>query len=158
MKLQTIEQARKLATVLPGDTVSAMSSSEKLLRWADCLKAHGSGRLRLLHGTEYTPDYRRAGLREDDSLLSLAYRDPLLRTLGLVGDTYEDARRFFGLSHAALHKVVCSCHYAGIAARPRDIAARIRRLARRVQRAERFVGAIGLGGTRPGAVLTRMLI
>jgi len=158
MKFQTIEQARKLAAVLPGETVAAMSCSEKLLRWAECLDRHATGRLRLLHGTEYVRGLRRAGLREDNSPLAIAYRDPLLRALGLAGDTYEDARRCFGISHAALHEVVCSCHYAGGSAPPGTIATRIRHLARRVQRAERFVGAIGLGGTRAGAVITRMLI
>ena len=158
MKFQTIEQARKLAAVLPGETVAAMSCSEKLLCWAECLDKHAQGRLRLLHGTEYTRGFRRAGLRENDSPLAIAYRDPLLRALGLSGDTYEEARRFFGISHAALHEVVCSCHYAGGSAPPGTIACGVRYLARRVQRAERVVRAIGLGGTRAGAVITRMLI
>ena len=48
--------------------------------------------------------------RGDDTPLSIAFADPVLRAEGLADDSYGAAKRFFGLSDGQLHYVVCSCH------------------------------------------------
>jgi hypothetical protein len=61
-------------------------------------------------------------MRSDNTVITVAFEDPRLRKEGLLGDTYGDAKRFFGLSDRQLHFVVCYCHSglsmsAGTAAR-----------------------------------------
>lgn len=105
MKHLPVDTAIHLADVQPG----RMSRTERLERWADILQQHGSGNLATLRGTECCLPSERATRRADNSALSLAYNDPVLRAAGLAGDTYGDAQRFFDLPDNALHGVLCDC-------------------------------------------------
>jgi hypothetical protein len=87
-----------------------MSREQRLLRWAELLRAQPERRLSTLHGTEYQPAAVRDAMREDESPISVAFADPMLRFQGLTGDTYGDAKRFFGLKDRELHHVLCYCH------------------------------------------------
>ncbi|AFL51247.1 hypothetical protein USDA257_c26730 [Sinorhizobium fredii USDA 257] len=49
-------------------------------------------------------------MRSEGSPITIASEDAALRADGLTGDTYGDAKRFFGLADWQLHHVVCSCH------------------------------------------------
>ena len=49
-------------------------------------------------------------MRADDSPISVAFEDAVLRAEGLSDDTYGEATRFFDLSNRELHNIVCYCH------------------------------------------------
>jgi hypothetical protein len=66
-------------------------------------------------------------MREDGSPLTVAFEDPVLRSVGLMSDRFGDVARFFGLSHWQLHDVVCNCHFGETVA-AEAVAARVRRL------------------------------
>jgi hypothetical protein len=108
MRYRTLEQAKQVATIRP-TAAPRMSKRERLDRWAELLEQHG-GALRSLYETEFAPWHRRRTMREDNSPLSIAYADPVLRGQGLAGDTYGDAVDFFGLSHGEAHHILCYCH------------------------------------------------
>lgn len=99
-----------------------MSVDDRLRRWVKLLDAQSSRKLDTLIGTEYRPREHRDAMRGDNTVMTVAFEDPVLREEGLAGDTYGDAKRFFRLSDRQLHFVVCYCHNgysmsAGTAAR-----------------------------------------
>jgi len=99
-----------------------MSVENGLRRWVKLLDAQSSRKLDTLIETEYRPREQRDAMRGDNTVITVAFEDSLLRVEGLSGDTYGDAKRFFGLSDLRLHFVVCYCHRgysmsAGTAAR-----------------------------------------
>ena len=49
-------------------------------------------------------------MRSDDSPISVAFEDPMLRAAGMKDDSYGEARRFFELTDGQLHEVICYCH------------------------------------------------
>ena len=48
-------------------------------------------------------------MRSDESPITVAFEDPVLRAAGLKGDTLGDAMEFFELSEGASHRLLCSC-------------------------------------------------
>ena len=130
MEYRTREKIRA-AEILP-NWLSArpMSRSDRLKTWAAALDREGDRQLITLFQLEYLPLARRAQLRADDSLLSVAFADPRLRAEGLAGDTMGDAVAFFGVSERELHDIVCFCHH-GPAITARTAAAQIRSAASR---------------------------
>ena len=72
-------------------------------------------------------------MRTKDSAITVAFADPVLRAQGLAGDTYGDAKEFFGLSDPQLHHVICGCH-SGWTMSARGAARRIERLLPRSMR------------------------
>ena len=84
-------------------------------------------RLRTLRETEYRPAKEQSALRQENSPLTVAFEDPVLRSAGLTNDTFGEVARFFGLSHWQLHEVVCNCHFGETVA-AEVVAARVRRL------------------------------
>ncbi|MDY0884098.1 hypothetical protein ACFPL7_13425 [Dongia soli] len=61
--------------------------------------------------TEYQSRDARGLMRSADSPISVAFEDPVLRAEGLFDDSYDQAKRFFGLTDWQLHDIVCDCHY-----------------------------------------------
>ena len=102
-----------------------LSKKERLERWAMALETRKGTSLRTLRETEYKPWNERSDMREENSALTVASEDPVLRFAGLKNDTFGEAARFFGLSNWQLHAVVCSCHAGGTMA-AEDAAARVR--------------------------------
>ena len=109
-----------------------LSKKELLERWALALEKRRGLRLRTLRETEHKPANERLALREENSPLSVAFEDPVLRSAGLTSDKFGEVARFFGLSHWQLHDVVCNCHFGETVAaevfeaRVRNLAARSR--------------------------------
>lgn len=103
-----------------------LSRSERLSRWADLLDTQAGRPLRALEDVEYVSPGIRRDLRKDDSPLTVAFTDPVLRTDGLSSDRLGDAMDYFGLSERQAHWLLCDCHYGGrmtsseVAARVRD--------------------------------------
>ncbi|HEY0522635.1 MAG TPA: hypothetical protein VGD08_04545 [Stellaceae bacterium] len=131
MEYRTLAETKEVAAVHPVDSRKPLSKRERLERWADLLDDHG-GSLRSLYETEFAPRHKRRTMREDNSPLSVAFADPVLRGQGLQGDAYGDAIDFFGLSHGELHHILCYCH-CGHMIRAGMIATRVREAASRVR-------------------------
>jgi hypothetical protein len=154
MEYRTRERIRA-AEILP-NWLSArpMSKAERLNCWAAALNREGDRQLNTLFQLEYLPSARRAQLRADDSLLSVAFADPRLRAEGLAGDTMGDAVAFFGVSERELHDIVCFCHH-GPAITARTAAAQIRNAASRQQQGIRPVLA---GAVVAGSIAALLLL
>jgi len=111
MRHQPIEQF--LDTALPLQAAPVMSRKERLLRWAEILKAVDQRVLQPLKFVEFYAPRERRRLRADQSPLDLACADPVLRAAGLRGDTLGEAQAFFGLSDQESHFLLCDCHWRG---------------------------------------------
>jgi hypothetical protein len=112
MRRQSLKQLQQTANVyyrLPQNDLT--SQRGRLERWNEVLRREPVRILTTFTNTEYLSPEIRDRLRCDDSPLSVAYADPLLREAGLAGDTYGDAKRFFSLSDRQLHRIVCYCHH-----------------------------------------------
>ncbi len=91
----------------PGETI--LTRVERLERWAELLDREPRRSLRSLVEIEWAPRHERADIRTDDSPLSVAFADPVLRAAGLAGDRLGDGMGFFELNDAEAHRVLCSC-------------------------------------------------
>lgn len=127
MRHHAIDQLRTHAHVQ--EAAPLASREERLRRWADLLRKVGARPLRPLMWVEFYSGVQRSRLRRDDSPISVAYADPVMRAAGLQGDTLGDAQLFFGLSDDEAHELLCDCHYRG-AMTGRTAGHRIRALAR----------------------------
>ena len=131
MEHKTRDEIRDVADILPSYLQARpLSKLERLELWVEALEREGGRRLRTLFEIEYALPTDRAGLRADDSPLSVAFADPRLRADGLAGDTVGDAIAFFDVSELELHNVLCFCHY-GETMSAETAAARVRAMAAR---------------------------
>ena len=105
-----------------------MSKQQRLLRWAGLLERQANRILNSLMEVEYAPPRDRAEMQVDDSALSVAFEDPVLRAEGLKSDKFGDAVNFFELSEDEAHWVVCYCHH-GRQVDARTVAGAVRDLA-----------------------------
>ena len=112
MKYQPIEDIGQDAALTLLNT-PVMTRRERLERWAELLERDPNRRLKALMRVEFAPEADRSGIREDDSPISVAFADPVLRAAGLAGDTFGDATDFFELSWGEAHELLCDCHYYG---------------------------------------------
>lgn len=139
MKHRTLEEITKLAGVEPIEQKREEKPRRaRLERLARVLDEH-QGRIRLFSMMEYVPVKERVKLRQDDSPLFIAYRDPQLRQQGLAGDHLGDAIAFFDLSMREAHHIFCDCNYVG-AITPGAVAARARSLAAKRSLSEMWQG------------------
>ncbi len=93
--------------------------------------------------TEYASRRRRSALREDNSPLTVAFEDPVLRAEGLESDRYGDAIKYFELSDKQLHYIVCYCRH-GPTMRPKVVAHRVRAAAGPTKRQSFLRGVVPL--------------
>lgn len=113
MKHQGLDQLQTLAKI-GQDHPRLMPRERRLQRWVALLEADPYRVLSTLHETEYLPQTKRDALRCNNSALSIAFSDPILRAAGLQNDTYGEAKRFFELSDGQLHRIVCDCQFGAI--------------------------------------------
>jgi hypothetical protein len=103
---------------------------ERLQCWAAALERLGNRPLSTLWRTEHAHALLRDDMQAEGSPFTVAFDQPELRLAGLGGDTYGEARHFFGLSNGEMHWLVCYCHFGGwvsaatVAHRVRTIIAR----------------------------------
>ena len=143
MKHQSIAELTTIADVVPAKPT--MSRCERLERWAECLEREPQRRLRSLDGIEYGPRAQRREARENNSPLSVAFADPVLREEGLKGDKLGDALDFFEMSYGEAHRVLCSCMH-GRTMRAGEVAQRVRAIMTPTFRTFPMVwGIVGLG-------------
>jgi hypothetical protein len=131
MKYQDLDKLGARAAVMPGWLKARpMSKTERLERWAAALEREGDKQLQTLFEIEHMPRAKRKAMRADNSLLSVAFKDPCLRAEGLAGDTVGDVLSFFRMSESEMHDIACYCHH-GPSMSARSAAARVRALATR---------------------------
>jgi hypothetical protein len=109
-----------------------LSKKELLERWALALEKRKDSRLCTLRETEHQPPKEQVALRKENSPLTVAFEDPVLRSAGLTSDQFGEIARFFELSPWQLHNVVCSCHFGETVA-AEVVAARVRHLSARTR-------------------------
>ena len=136
-----------------------LSRIERLERWAIALEACPQERLCPFQRVEFMTSEARAPVRQANSPLEIAYRDPVLRRAGLASDRFGDGEAFFELSRDQAHRILCSCGYVG-EMRSSEVARRIRAVIRRQERwrtARDQLAALTrwLSGLRPVAGVTR---
>ena len=83
MKYKNLEQIAQEADVHPA---VGMSRRERLERWANLLAQQPERRLCAIEGTEFGTRPERLAKRADDSPITVAFQDPVLRAAGLRGD------------------------------------------------------------------------
>lgn len=108
MEYRTFDQLRRVADVHASERRS-MSRRERLERWAELLEREPSRRLRSLGEIEFKTKQERQVMRSDNSPLTVAFHDPILRAEGLASDRLGDAVSFFELTEGQAHRLLCSC-------------------------------------------------
>ncbi|MBD2750345.1 hypothetical protein IC232_27170 [Microvirga sp. BT688] len=126
MEHKDIDQIRSLADVQPLPP-HPLTRRERLERWAEQLERDPDRRLNTLGEIEYAPESERPLMRADNSPLTAAFEDPVLRAAGLKSDRLGDALAFFEISEDGAHHIMCSCLY-GRTMSASAAAARIRSL------------------------------
>jgi hypothetical protein len=129
MEHRTSAEFKGYATVI---RPQELSKKELLERWALALEKRKDSRLCTLRETERQPLKEQVALREENSPLTVAFEDPVLRSAGLASDQFGEVARFFELSPWQLHDVVCSCHFGETVA-AEVVAARVRHLSARTR-------------------------
>ena len=127
MEHKTLDDLQGAARIL-GTEIPKMTRREKLERWAMLVEREGQSLLTPLRRVEFMPESERQDLREDNSPLSVAAKDPVLSEEGLKSDTLGDGVGFFELATGEAHYLLCDCHYQGNMAAER-VADRIRTIA-----------------------------
>ena len=101
----------------------SLTRRERLERWIEVLGREPGRALNTLREIEHKPREARRASRVDNSPLTVAYNDPVLRADGLASDRLGDAVDYFELSDEEAHQVFCSCLYGESAG---SVAARLR--------------------------------
>ncbi|WP_106796396.1 hypothetical protein [Rhizobium sp. H4] len=128
MEQHALEQLKTVAKISTSIKPLELTRRERIERWAECLERSPKPFLRTLHETEYQPIADRLALRGDDTPISIAFADPILRAAGMENDSYGEAKRFFELGDEQLHELVCFCHF-GESVSAAAVARRVRRIA-----------------------------
>ena len=154
MKYQSLEQIALEADVHSG---AGMSRRERLERWAELLERQPNRHLSAIEGTEFGSRRECEAKRADNSPLTVAFEDPVLRAEGLRGDRVGDAVEFFDLSHDEVHRLVCYCHH-GLTVSPGTVAACVRMMARQDEPATLSSRGMVIGGLSAAAALGLMFL
>jgi hypothetical protein len=109
MEHKPLDQLRGVADVQTDKPVRCLSRQERLDRWVELLEREPHRRLTALDEIEYKPAAERVLVRADNSPISVALADPILRADGLEGDHLGDALKFFEMSEHQAHHALCSC-------------------------------------------------
>ena len=90
-----------------------LSRRERLERWAELLERQPEASLQTLGEIEWQAEAARPLMRANNSPLTVAYNDAVLRGAGLTSDRLGDAMQFFELTNREVHEALCSCRYGG---------------------------------------------
>jgi hypothetical protein len=155
---------RPLTTTQPTQGIQVLdpqklTRSQRLERWALALEKLGDTPLNTLRETEHERYHVRLQMREDNSPLTVAFEEPVLRSAGLKDDTFGEAARFFSLSDWELHTILCYCHF-GATVSARQVATRVRSMQHQVESFAKSLGqryALGIGAITCGLGLALLL-
>ena len=126
MEHKPISELETIADVKRAETVF-LTREQRLERWIQALESEPERKLRSLYEVEYRPFAERREYRADNSPLSVAYEDPVLRAQGLKSDRLGDCMDFFEITEHQMHYAFCSCH-VGFNFNAKQAADRLRRL------------------------------
>jgi hypothetical protein len=127
MEHKPVTELHSIATVIPFEPRPTLTRQQRLERWIELLEQEPDRRLRSLVEIEYRSTSDRREYRAENSPLTVAFEDPLLRAEGLKSDRIGECVEFFGLTNRQMHNAFCSCH-VGTRLTARGAAARLRRL------------------------------
>jgi hypothetical protein len=100
------------AAIFPNCPLGTVSShEERLERWSGLLGREPHRLLATFPGTEFMDPKVRDAMRCANSAITVAFEDPVLREAGLTDDSYGTAKKFFRLSDAQMHWILCYCHH-----------------------------------------------
>jgi len=135
----TFDELKPVASVTPIPTgfYRRELRRRRLERLALLLEEH-QDLIRLFSQIEYMAYSKLCSLRSDNSPLSIAFADPILRSQGLKSDEFGDAVKFFDITRREAHHLLCDCHYDGAWPSSEAIAARARWLANRITLRDRW--------------------
>lgn len=109
MQHHDLDDLRRIAAIETCRDRLHMTRPERLERWAEVLENEPGRLLNSLGEIEWRPVSERPLMRAENSPLTVALADPLLRAAGLASDRLGDAMAFFELSEAEAHRLLCSC-------------------------------------------------
>ena len=130
MEHKPISDLSNIADLVPETQKRLLTRRERLERWIEVLNRDPGRALKTLHEIEHKPRDARRASRVDNSPLSVAFDDPILRADGLASDRLGDAIDYFELSDDDAHRAFCSCFYGesmtagAVAGRLRSIVAK----------------------------------
>ena len=142
MEHRPIVELQAIADVTFPETRGPMTREKRLERWIGLLQADPERKLRSLHEIEHLSVACRRECRADNSPLTVAYEDSVLRSAGLRSDRVGDCTDFFELSDDQMHHAFCSCH-VGVRVSGRDAAQRLRQVIRRDAFRKKMTFALG---------------
>ena len=110
MEHKPVFDLQAIADIRPVDTLPPMSREQRLKRWIALLEAYRNRELRSLQQIEHLPKQERLAYRAENSPLTVAYEDPVLRAQGLNSDRVGDCVQFFEITDRQMHHAFCYCH------------------------------------------------
>src|SRR5215204_7799528 len=128
MKHTPVAEISRVADVHAIPLKPPMTRVERLERWTEALDREPDRVLTSIEEIEWKPESERRDMRADDSALTVALDDPVLRAEGLASDRLGDATAFFRLTDREAHFALCSCVY-GQSMQARVTARRVRMIA-----------------------------
>jgi hypothetical protein len=111
MEHKPLKDLSHVADLVPETPKTSLTRRERLERWIQVLNREPGRALRTLHEIEHKPRDARRASRVDNSPLTVAFNDPVLRADGLASDRLGDAVDYFELSDEEAHRAFCSCFY-----------------------------------------------
>ena len=129
MEHKPLVELQAIADIQFSETQISMTREQRLERWIGLLQADPERKLRSLHEIEHLSVACRRECRAENSPLTVAYDDPVLRSAGLRSDRVGDCTNFFELTDKQMHHAFCSCH-VGISLTGMQAAQRLHRLLR----------------------------
>jgi hypothetical protein len=112
MERATRDHLSTKAAIFPNCPPSAVQSHEqRLQRWSALLGKEPHRLLSTFRGLEFMDPKVRDTMSCENSAITVAFEDPVLREAGLSDASYGTAKQFFGLSDAQMHWILCYCHH-----------------------------------------------
>jgi hypothetical protein len=130
MEHKPLAELQTIADVHFPQTEAPMTREQRLERWIVLLQADPDRKLRSLHEIEHLSAACRRECHAQNSPLTVAYEDAILRSAGLRSDRVGDCTDFFELDDKQMHHAFCSCH-VGARFTGREAAERLRHVAQR---------------------------
>jgi hypothetical protein len=110
MEHKPVFDLQAIADIQPVDTLPPMGREQRLKRWIALLEADRNRELRSLQQIEHLSKQERQAYRAENSPLTVAYEDPVLRAQGLNSDRVGDCVQFFEITDRQMHNAFCYCH------------------------------------------------
>ena len=129
MEHKPLVELQAIADVQSSETQTPLTHGQRLERWIALLQADPGRKLRSLHEIEHLSAACRRECRAENSPLTVAYEDPILRLAGLKQRPCRRLHRVFEMTDKQMHHAFCSCH-VGASLTGQEAAERLRHVMR----------------------------